>query len=427
MSGSTASGWPYIEDNDDARDYPEVSRALADKLEIDAGGGGGGVTDHGALTGLSDPDHPIAAVIGLQAALDGKSATSHQHTLDSLSDVATSGAISGQALVFGGSSWAPETVSGGGGGATTLDGLSDVNTSGAAAGHVLTYQTSGYTWIGLPTTVTAHGHYSTFVAEDVWNGPSGGGAWNTGPDGSPWTIADFGTPRNVSRITAKSDSGVLTWTLEGSPNGVTWTTIKTNINAATGAGNTYDFSVVTYRYFRMSATGTWSDPNSFDLYTNDAQWVPAPSSGTGVTDHGALTGLGDNDHPQYLMPAEVLAGANVTVDTTTTPGSVIVAATGGGGGATTLDDLSDVTTSGVISGQSLVYTGSVWGPGTISGGGGGATTLDSLTDVVAPSPAGGDALIWSVGTAAWVPGAVAGGSGAASDSDQMILAGQVFG
>lgn len=36
-------------------------------------GGGGGVTDHNALSGRSDPDqHPIGAVTGLQSALDGK-------------------------------------------------------------------------------------------------------------------------------------------------------------------------------------------------------------------------------------------------------------------------------------------------------------------------------------------------------------------
>lgn len=64
-------------------------------------GGGGGVTDHGALTGLADDDHPqylttgrgdaryspvghthpIAGVVGLQAALDGKAATTHTHTI----------------------------------------------------------------------------------------------------------------------------------------------------------------------------------------------------------------------------------------------------------------------------------------------------------------------------------------------------------
>lgn len=36
-------------------------------------GGGGGVTDHNALSGRSDADqHPIGAVTGLQSALDGK-------------------------------------------------------------------------------------------------------------------------------------------------------------------------------------------------------------------------------------------------------------------------------------------------------------------------------------------------------------------
>jgi hypothetical protein len=35
--------------------------------------------------------------------------------------------------------------------------------------------------------------------------------------------------------------------------------------------------------------------------------------GGGVSDHGALTGLGDDDHPQYLRPAEVLPGAGVAV------------------------------------------------------------------------------------------------------------------
>jgi hypothetical protein len=39
---------------------------------------GGGATDHGALTGLSDPDHPISAVQGLQAALDAKQATAQK-------------------------------------------------------------------------------------------------------------------------------------------------------------------------------------------------------------------------------------------------------------------------------------------------------------------------------------------------------------
>lgn len=46
------------------------------------------------------------------------------------------------------------------------------------------------------------------------------------------------------------------------------------------------------------------------------QWIPYEADGTprggaggggGVTDHGALTGLADNDHPQYLNEAAALA------------------------------------------------------------------------------------------------------------------------
>lgn len=50
-------------------------------LNTGGGGGGGGVTIHNDLTGRSTTDaHPIAAITGLQAALDAKSATSHNHT-----------------------------------------------------------------------------------------------------------------------------------------------------------------------------------------------------------------------------------------------------------------------------------------------------------------------------------------------------------
>lgn len=90
----------------------------------------------------------------------------------------------------------------------------------------------------------------------------------------------------------------------------------------------------------------------------------SPEAGGGVTDHGALSGLADDDHPQYLTqargdarylldaevaaliaahgaeldphtgylkPAEVVAGTNITVDTVSTPGSVIINSTASGG------------------------------------------------------------------------------------------------
>ena len=41
-------------------------------------------------------------------------------------------------------------------------------------------------------------------------------------------------------------------------------------------------------------------PDGLVLTRQGGQWVAAPPAG-GATDHGALTGLGDDDHPQYLL------------------------------------------------------------------------------------------------------------------------------
>ena len=60
----------------------------------------------------------------------------------------------------------------------------------------------------------------------------------------------------------------------------------------------------------------------------------------------------------------------------------------GTSGATTLDDLSDVTTTGAVDGYSLVYSGGTWAPAALtgSGGGGGIPDDGSVTAVkIAPS------------------------------------------
>ena len=71
-------------------------------------------------------------------------------------------------------------------------------------------------------------------------------------------------------------------------------------------------------------------------------------SGGGVTDHGALTGLADDDHTQYA-----LADGSRTFD---------------------INELQDVSQVIPISGHVLVYDGNVWYPDTVSGGGGSTDT-----------------------------------------------------
>lgn len=74
------------------------------------------------------------------------------------------------------------------------------------------------------------------------------------------------------------------------------------------------------------------------LYRSDGStWV------TWVLDHGNMTGLGDDDHTQYLNSTR-----HDALDHSTALGSAV------------LDDLSDVTITSVASGHGLVYNGTAW-------------------------------------------------------------------
>jgi hypothetical protein len=79
-----------------------------------------------------------------------KSATSHGHTLDSLSDVEAPSPSDGQVLKYVGanSRWEPGTdqVGGGGGGATVMGDLTDVVDAGVATGMGLVYNGGTSTW-----------------------------------------------------------------------------------------------------------------------------------------------------------------------------------------------------------------------------------------------------------------------------------------
>lgn len=54
----------------------------------------------------------------------------------------------------------------------------------------------------------------------------------------------------------------------------------------------------TLKYFD-NLTGLWTDFTASDTIPATA----VPAGGGGITDHGALTGLADDDHPQYLTEA----------------------------------------------------------------------------------------------------------------------------
>lgn len=74
--------------------------------------------------------HAVADVTGLQTALDGKSGTTHSH---SLSDLAASGAAAGQVATYDGTAWVPQDASSGG--VTSYNDLTDVPSTFAPSAH----------------------------------------------------------------------------------------------------------------------------------------------------------------------------------------------------------------------------------------------------------------------------------------------------
>lgn len=73
-------------------------------------------------------------------------------------------------------------------------------------------------------------------------------------------------------------------------------------------------------------TGAYGDMTGLPFIPASAGDVGADPAGTAASAVSAHVAASD-PHTQYLRPTEVVAGTNVTVDTTTTPGSVIINST----------------------------------------------------------------------------------------------------
>lgn len=104
--------WKVLRSDNRDVERTQLNKILKDiAASVNGDGGPGGTTDHGALSGLNDDDHPqyltqgrgdarysqlghghsISDVSGLQTALDGKANTSHTHTASQISDSTTAG------------------------------------------------------------------------------------------------------------------------------------------------------------------------------------------------------------------------------------------------------------------------------------------------------------------------------------------------
>lgn len=107
-------------------------------ISADQGVSSVAVSDHGSMTGLQDDDHPQYFNSSRHDAHDHSNALSTS-SINDLGDVAISGAIEGQGLVWNGTNWSNTTIP------LSLDGLTDVVITSATPNQVLKF--NGTNWV----------------------------------------------------------------------------------------------------------------------------------------------------------------------------------------------------------------------------------------------------------------------------------------
>lgn len=145
-------------------------------------------------------------------------------------------------------------------------------------------------------------------------------------------------------------------------------TVDTAIAAKADAGHQHTFEDLT-----DVAASAPEDGQVWAYSTTLGSWRPATlSGGGGTTDHGALTGLADDDHPQYLNQTRGDVRYYLKAQLyTKTEVDTALAGKADAGHTHALNALSDVDVSDVADGQALTFTaGQGWRPATINTGGG---------------------------------------------------------
>ena len=249
----------------------------------------------------------------------------------------------------------PLGTAGGGSGVTTLGGLNDVTTSGVSSGQVLKW--NGTTW--APAADASGGGGSSLTIQD---------------EGS--TLSTAATTLNFvgSGITASGTGATKTITVTGSGgSGIALTDLSVaSEGTAAGDGSiTYNNTNGQFTYTPPTLNGL-TNSGDVDFGSNKILYanvypttgdLPSASSYHGMFAHVHGTGKGYYAH----------AGAWVELANNS---------------QLNLDGLSDVSTSGVSSGQVLKYNGTSWAPAADASGSGGIALSD--ISVGADATASGD-------------------------------------
>ena len=179
-----------------------------------------------------------------------------------------------------------------------------------------------------------------------------------------------------------------------------------------------DITVTTPQAFTTAFTVTAPDTIRVDYET----MVAGAGGSGGVTDHGLLTGLLDDDHPQYLTSGrgdvryysksyvDALFNFSVLDSDYDAKGTILV-----GSGIQAPIPLHVGVNGTALIADSSTPTGMKW---TTLSGLGGATVLDDLTNVDVPAPVGGQVLSYRSIDSTWVASSV---SGLVGTSDHKVI------
>jgi len=265
-----------------------------------------------------------------------------------------------------------------------------LNQSNPTSGYVLSWNGSDYAWV---TNAGATGATGATGAQ----GPQGTSISSAAVSGSTLvlTMNDASTINVSGNITGPQGPAGADSTVAGPQGvqGVQGTTGTTGAQGATGAQGPQGPAGAGDVDQTLSASGnviTISGNNdTVDLTTMLAPYIKSETDSQTISVSGniiSLTNGGTADLTTTLAPytktdvdAQDLTLSGNIISLTGQSGNVDLTTllAGGGGGASTLDGLTDVSTSGVSSGQVLKYNGSSWAPAADlnSGGGGGGATI----------------------------------------------------
>tara|TARA_R110001592_G_scaffold87400_2_gene258169 strand:+ start:24239 stop:26722 length:2484 start_codon:yes stop_codon:yes gene_type:complete len=265
-----------------------------------------------------------------------------------------------------------------------------LNQSNPTSGYVLSWNGSDYAWVDNAGATGATGATGA-------QGPAGTSISSAAVSGSTLvlTMNDASTINVSGNITGPQGPAGADSTVAGPQGvqGVQGTTGSTGAQGATGATGPQGPAGAGDVDQTLSATGnviTISGNNdTVDLTTMLAPYIKSETDSQTISVSGniiSLTNGGTADLTTTLAPytktdvdAQDLTLSGNIISLTGQSGNVDLTTllAGGGGGASTLDGLTDVSTSGVSSGQVLKYNGSSWAPAADlnSGGGGGGATV----------------------------------------------------